>query len=63
MVNYSQRFVSDHIWIKQAIESGLLGRPQIVISVKFDTISVPTAMIRGWSAKTSPSFMSSHDLD
>ena len=64
MVNYSQRFVSDHAWIKQTIQAGLLGRPQIVISVKFDTLSVPTAMIRGWSAQTSPIyFMSSHDLD
>lgn len=64
MVNYSQRFVADHLWIKQVIDDGLIGRPQIVISVKFDTISVPTGMIRGWSAQTSPIyFMSSHDLD
>jgi predicted dehydrogenase len=64
MVNYSQRFVTDHMWIKQTMQAGLLGRPQIVISVKFDTISVPTSMIRGWSAQTSPIyFMSSHDLD
>lgn len=64
MVNYSQRFVSDHAWIKKAIDDGLLGKPQLVISVKFDTISVPTTMIRGWSAQTSPIyFMSSHDLD
>jgi predicted dehydrogenase len=64
MVNYSQRFVADHLWIKQVIDAGLIGRPQIVISVKFDTIFVPTGMIRGWSAQTSPIyFMSSHDLD
>ncbi len=64
MINYSQRFVADHVWIKQAIDAGLLGKPQIVISVKFDTIAVPTTMIRGWSAQTSPIyFMSSHDLD
>ena len=64
MVNFSQRFVSDHMWIKQMIEEGAIGRPQAVISVKFDTISVPTSMIRGWSAQTSPIFfMSSHDLD
>ena len=64
MVNYSQRFVSDHLWIKHAIADGRIGKPQMVISVKFDTISVPTGMIRGWSANTSPIyFMSSHDLD
>ena len=64
MVNYSQRFVSDHLWIKHVIADGLIGKPQMVISVKFDTISVPTGMIRGWSAQTSPIyFMSSHDLD
>lgn len=64
MVNYSQRFVSDHLWIKRALDDGMLGKPQIVISVKFDTIYVPTGMIRAWSAHTSPIFfMSSHDLD
>jgi predicted dehydrogenase len=64
MVNYSQRFVSDHLWIKHAVADGLIGKPQMVISVKFDTISVPTGMIRGWSTQTSPIyFMSSHDLD
>lgn len=64
MVNYSQRFVTDHLWIKRAIDAGMIGKPQIVISVKFDTIFVPTGMIRSWSAHTSPIyFMSSHDLD
>ncbi|CAG0944134.1 myo-inositol 2-dehydrogenase / D-chiro-inositol 1-dehydrogenase [Anaerolineae bacterium] len=64
MVNYSQRFVTDHLWIKRALDDGMIGKPQIVISVKFDTISVPTGMIRSWSAQTSPIFfMSSHDLD
>lgn len=64
MVNFSQRYVSDHAWIKQRIDAGDIGAPKMVISVKFDTISVPTGMIAGWSAKTSPIFfMSSHDLD
>ncbi|MBI4786583.1 MAG: Gfo/Idh/MocA family oxidoreductase [Chloroflexi bacterium] len=64
MVNFSQRFVADHVWIKQAIDAGQIGRPQIAISVKFDTIFVPTGMIRSWSVQTSPLyFMSSHDLD
>ena len=64
MVNFSQRFVADHVWMKEAIDAGQIGRPQIAISVKFDTIFVPTGMIRSWSAQTSPLyFMSSHDLD
>jgi predicted dehydrogenase len=64
MVNYSQRFVSDHAWIKQRIAGGEIGRVQMILSVKFDTLSVPTGMIRGWANKTSPIFfMSSHDLD
>lgn len=64
MVNYSQRFVSDHVWIKQALETGELGKPAFILSVKFDTLSVPTGMIASWAAQTSPLyFMSSHDLD
>lgn len=64
MVNFSQRYVRDHAWIKQRIDAGDIGVPKMIISVKFDTISVPTEMIAGWSAKTSPIFfMSSHDLD
>ena len=64
MVNYSQRFVTEHVWLKHVVADGLIGRPQMVISVKFDTIFVPTGMIRSWSAQTSPIyFMSSHDLD
>lgn len=64
MVNFSQRYVSDHAWIKRRIVAGDIGAPKMIISVKFDTVSVPTGMIAGWSAKTSPIFfMSSHDLD
>ena len=64
MVNYSQRFVSDHVWIKRTIETGELGKLAFVLSVKFDTLSVPTGMIASWAAQTSPLyFMSSHDLD
>jgi predicted dehydrogenase len=64
MVNFSQRYVSDHIWIKQQIDAGNLGAPRMIISVKFDTIFVPTGMIASWSTQTSPIFfMSSHDLD
>lgn len=64
MVNFSQRFVADHLWIKQAMDAGQIGKPQIAISVKFDTVYVPTGMIRSWSGQTSPLyFMSSHDLD
>lgn len=64
MVNYSQRYVTDNVWIKRVIESGELGKPSFILSVKFDTLSVPTNMIAGWAAQTSPIyFMSSHDLD
>lgn len=64
MVNFSQRYVSDNIWIKQRIDAGDIGAPRMIVSIKFDTISVPTGMIASWSAQTSPLwFMSSHDLD
>lgn len=63
MVNYSQRFVTDHAWIKDAIVAGAIGRPAMAVSVKFDTIYVPTSML-SWAGQTSPFFfMNSHDLD
>lgn len=63
MVNYSQRFVTDHLWIKNKIEEGAIGKPHMVQSEKFDTIFVPTKMI-SWAENTSPFFfMTSHDLD
>lgn len=64
MVNFSQRFVTDHIWLHDAIARGEIGKPRMVLSVKHDNISVPADMIRGWAHGTSPIyFMSSHDLD
>lgn len=64
MVNYSQRFVTDHIWLHDAIARGEIGAPRMVLSIKHDNISVPTGMIRSWSQGTSPIyFMTSHDLD
>jgi predicted dehydrogenase len=64
MVNYSQRFVSDHLWLHDAIARGEIGAPRMALSVKHDNISVPTGMIRSWTAETSPLyFMTSHDLD
>jgi predicted dehydrogenase len=63
MVNYSQRFVPEFNWAKRQIETGVIGTPQIVRSLKDDRISVPTEMLR-WSAQSSPIFfMTSHDLD
>jgi predicted dehydrogenase len=63
MVNYSQRFLTDYAWIKQAIDRGAIGQPMMVTSLKFDTIYVPTGML-SWAAHSSPFyFMSSHDLD
>lgn len=64
MVNYSQRFVSDHIWLHDAIARGEIGAPRMVLSIKHDNISVPTGMIHSWAHDTSPIyFMTSHDLD
>ncbi|HBK59927.1 MAG TPA: hypothetical protein DDZ84_03935 [Firmicutes bacterium] len=63
MVNYSQRFVSDFVWIRNAVRSGAIGMPILVQSEKFDTLYVPTEMI-GWASKTNPFFfMNAHDLD
>src|SRR5581483_237835 len=64
MVNFSQRFVTDHIWLHDAIARGDIGTPRMILSIKHDNISVPTNMIRGWAQDTSPLyFMTSHDLD
>ncbi len=64
MVNYSQRYAADYAWIQRQIETGAIGSPRMVISVKFDAISVPTGMIASWASRTTPiHFMSSHDLD
>ncbi len=63
MLNYSQRFVAEYSWIRQAVQNGAIGEPRMVTTHKFDRIYVPTQMI-GWAAATSPIyFMSSHDLD
>lgn len=64
MVNFSQRYVTDHIWLNDAIARGDIGAPRMVLSIKHDNLSVPTNMIRSWTQGTSPFyFMSSHDLD
>ncbi len=64
MVNFSQRFVTDHIWIHNALARGDIGTPRMILSLKHDNISVPMNMIRSWSQDTSPLyFMTSHDLD
>ena len=64
MVNYSQRYLTDYAWIKQRIVGGEIGKPMMAMSIKHDTIYVPTGMIPSWANETSPIyFMSSHDLD
>lgn len=64
MVNFSQRFVPDYIWIHDALQRGEIGQPRMLLSVRHDNLSVPTEMIRAWAHTTSPLyFMSSHDLD
>lgn len=63
MLNFSQRYVPEYAWIRQAVRDGAIGTPRMVTTHKFDRIYVPTRMI-GWGASTSPIyFMSSHDLD
>lgn len=63
MINYSQRYLNDYAWIKQRIAGGEIGKPVMAMSIKYDTIFVPTGMIK-WASGTSPIyFMSSHDLD
>ena len=57
MVNYSQRYVTDHAWIHDAIARGEIGSARMVTSIKHDNISVPTGMIRGWS-RARPRFIS-----
>lgn len=63
MVNFSQRYVPEYKWIRDAVRDGSLGEPRMVTTHKFDRIYVPTRMI-SWARATSPIyFMSSHDLD
>lgn len=63
-VNHSQRGVEDYRWVRDRITAGAIGTPRLVQHVRHDRIDVPTAMIAGWAARTSPLFfMSSHDMD
>ena len=63
-VNHSQRGVEDYRWIRDRIAAGAIGTPRLIQHVRHDRIDVPTDMIAGWAARTSPLFfMSSHDLD
>lgn len=63
-VNHSQRWVEDYRWIRGRIAAGAIGEPRVVQHIRHDRIDVPTGMIPGWAAHTSPLFfMASHDLD
>lgn len=63
-VNHSQRNVEDYRWVHDRIAAGAIGTPRLVQHVRHDRIDVPTSMIAGWAARTSPLFfMSSHDMD
>ncbi len=62
-VNFSQRWLTDYAWIKRTIEAGDIGEVRMVNSLKWDTLFVPTTMLK-WAAHSSPFyFMSSHDID
>ena len=54
MVNYSQRYFNRLCLIKQRIAAGEIGKPLMAMSIKYDTIYVPTGMIPSWASETSP---------
>jgi len=63
-VNFNHRWLSPYHKVREMIEAGRLGRPQIGFARKNNPISVPTQMIKSWSAKSTPAwFLSCHDID
>ena len=62
-VNFSQRFLAEYAEVKRLLAADVVDRPSFILSIKRDTLSVPTQMI-SWAGRTSPVwFMTSHDLD
>lgn len=64
MVNFSNRWQMPMILAKEAVERGELGEPVYAYARLSNTISVPTEMIRPWSARTRlPLWLMSHTVD
>lgn len=63
VVNYSQRWLPEHLRVEALVRDGTLGTPAFVESHRWDAAWVPERMI-AWSDRTTPiHFMSSHDID
>jgi len=63
-VAYNHRWLAPYHKVKELAASGELGDPVLASARKNNPISVPTDMIRAWSAKTTPAwFLSCHDMD
>lgn len=63
MVDFHNRFNPSFVALKQAIEAGLMGEPQMMSLRLNDTIYVPTGML-SWAGKSSVLwFLGSHSVD
>ncbi|MCX6561752.1 MAG: Gfo/Idh/MocA family oxidoreductase [Candidatus Aminicenantes bacterium] len=63
-VDFNHRWLSPYHKVREMIEAGKLGEPLIGFARKNNPISVPTQMIKSWSARTTPAwFLSCHDID
>lgn len=64
MVNFSNRWQLPIILAKDAIERGEVGEPVYAYARLSNTLSVPTEMLRPWSARTRlPFWLMSHTVD
>jgi len=64
MVNFSNRWQLPMIVAREAIERGEMGEPVYAYARLSNTLSVPTEMLRGWSARTRlPFWLMSHTVD
>jgi predicted dehydrogenase len=63
MVDFHNRFNASFVALKQAIEAGLMGEPQMMSLRLNDTIYVPTGML-SWGGESSVLwFLGSHSVD
>ena len=64
VVNYSQRWLPEHLAVARLLGEGALGDVVFVESHRWDAAWVPQRMIGTWAHRTTPiHFMSSHDID